>query len=115
MLNNTTGSDNVAIGFGALSSNQTSDCTVAIGHMAMQSHTTGDGNVAIGDFALATSTSGNNNVGIGRQTSANNKDSCILLGNYAQTLNSHELALSGINMIGTITPPPRLLDTCQYG
>ena len=104
ILNNTTGSDNVAAGDGALIANQTGNSNVAVGNAALQAHASGDGNVAIGDFALSVSVTGDDNVGIGRHVSCNNNSSCILLGNYAQTINNNEFAISGINLIGP-TPP----------
>ena len=109
MLNNTTGSDNVAIGDGALVNNQTSNSNVAVGKDALQAHTSGNGNVAVGNFALSLSNTSKDNLAIGRHVSANNKSSCILLGNHAQTINDSELAMSGINIVGTISPVPAIV------
>ena len=111
ILNNTTGSDNVAAGDGALIANQTGNSNVAVGNAALQAHTSGDGNVAIGDFALSVSVTGDDNVGIGRHVSCNNNSSCILLGNYAQTINNNEFAMSGINLIA---PSPPLTTIAGY-
>ena len=111
MQSNTTGTDNVSIGNGALKANTTGDSHVAIGNAALQAHTIGDGNIAIGDFALATDTTGTDNIGIGVHTSSNNYSSCILLGNNAQTLNNSEFAMGGINLIG---PTPSLTSIVGY-
>ena len=109
MLNDTIGSDNVAIGNIALVNNQSGDSNVAIGNAALQAHTDGDGNIAIGDFALSDATSNTDNIGVGRHVSANNKNSCILLGNHAQTTNDHELGMAGINLVAPFSPPPVLI------
>jgi hypothetical protein len=111
ILNNTTGSDNVAAGDGALIANQTGNSNVAVGNAALQAHASGDGNIAIGEFALSVSIAGNDNVGIGRHVSTNNNSSCILLGNHAQTINNNEFAISGINMIG---PSPAMTTIAGY-
>jgi hypothetical protein len=109
MLQNTTGSNIVAVGDGALIVNQTGNSIVSVGNGALQAHTTGDGNIAIGDFAMSSGTSGTDNIGIGIHTSANGNSSCILLGNYAQTMHDNELAMSGINLLATISPAPAIV------
>jgi len=67
---NTTGYDNVALGFEAMK-----DCTegygnVAIGRTALENITTGDYNTALGRGALNATTSGNNNIAIGLNSTA---------------------------------------------
>uniref|UniRef100_UPI0039B78333 beta strand repeat-containing protein n=1 Tax=Leptobacterium meishanense TaxID=3128904 RepID=UPI0039B78333 len=61
----TTGANNVGIGFGALQNSTASD-NVAIGSTALQTNTLGVNNVAIGARALTGITSGNNNIAIGK-------------------------------------------------
>jgi len=109
MLNDISGSDNVAVGNGALNNNKSGDSNVAIGNAALQAHTDGDGNIAIGDFALSGSTINTDNIGVGRHVSANNKNSCILLGNHAQTMNDHELGMAGINLVAPFSSAPVLV------
>ena len=106
LLNNTTGTQNVAIGKEALQSSQTTTGNVAVGHHALKNHITGNGNIGIGNHALIASTTGSNNVGIGSGVSANNNDSCILLGNGAQTVASNEIGVGGINLAAPPSPAP---------
>ena len=106
LLNNTTGNQNVAIGKEALQSSQTTTGNVAVGHHALKNHITGSGNIGIGNHALNASTTGSNNVGIGSGVSSNNNDSCILLGNGAQTVVSNEIGIGGINLATPPSPAP---------
>jgi hypothetical protein len=108
-LNNSTGTNNVAVGAGALYTNQTRDNLVAIGDSALfnnglgatlsfhstentaigsktlYSNTTGYANTANGNFALYSNTEGNSNVGIGHHTLFNNtiKSNLVAIGDSA--------------------------------
>jgi hypothetical protein len=61
---NTTGTDNTAIGSGALFASTTDDNT-AIGADALSGNTTGDGNTAYGLNALFNNTTGSGNIALG--------------------------------------------------
>lgn len=65
LLNNTTGTGNVAIGQLALSQNLNGAFNIAIGSNALQSNTSGSRNVAIGFGSAISSTSGSRNTVIG--------------------------------------------------
>jgi hypothetical protein len=108
LLNNTTGNQNVAIGKDALQSSQTTTGNVAVGHHALRNHITGSGNIGIGRHALNANTTGSNNVGIGSGVSSNGNDSCILLGNGAQTVVSNEIGIGGINLAAPPSPAPSI-------
>jgi len=108
LLNNTTGTQNVAIGKDALKSAQVAIGNVAVGHHALKNNATGNGNIGIGNHALTASTIGSNNVGIGSGVSSNGKDSCILLGNGAQTVVSNEIGIGGINLAAPPSPAPSI-------
>jgi hypothetical protein len=58
-------SDNVAIGYEALSSNTTGFRNFAIGYRALYSNTSGDGNVGLGYMALNQNTTGFRNCAVG--------------------------------------------------
>jgi hypothetical protein len=64
LQNNTTGSDNTAVGKNALHVNTTGNYSVAIGALALQANTTGQ-NVAIGQAAMIATTTGKGNVAVG--------------------------------------------------
>jgi len=64
---NTTGSDNVGVGRGALLVNTTGTENVAVGRSAL-ANSTNTGNTAVGRSALASATSGANNTAIGRSS-----------------------------------------------
>ena len=65
LLDNTTGTDNVAIGITVLANNTSGSQNIGIGTLALLNSTTGDGNLAIGYVAQQLRTSGNYNVGLG--------------------------------------------------
>jgi uncharacterized coiled-coil protein SlyX len=65
MLNNSSGSGNVATGTEALKFNTAGSFNVAIGESALLANTTGINNTAIGPFAGENQTTGSNNVYIG--------------------------------------------------
>jgi hypothetical protein len=62
---NTTGSNNIVMGCGALAKNSTANDNVAIGHLAMHLNTTGTSNVAVGAYALDANTTGIRNTAVG--------------------------------------------------
>ena len=65
LLNNTTGSYNVAFGYDALSSNTTGEYHSAFGFQALDSQTTGTENTAVGYWALQSTTTGGYNTAVG--------------------------------------------------
>jgi hypothetical protein len=65
LYNNTSGINNVAVGIQALYRNTTPNGLVAIGPNALYANTTGVGHVAVGNSALTTNTTGSNNTGVG--------------------------------------------------
>jgi hypothetical protein len=65
LYSNTTGSNNTAIGNDALASNTVGSNNVAIGKIPMKYNVDGINNVAIGGGALAYNVNGNNNVAVG--------------------------------------------------
>jgi hypothetical protein len=99
-----TGTLNVAVGNNAMQSNASGNQNVAVGNQALHNNTTGSDNIGIGCQAFNADTAGNNNVGIGSRVSANNHNSCILLGNGAQTMANNEIGVGGINL-ATASPP----------
>jgi hypothetical protein len=62
---NTTGSNNIVMGAGALARNTTANNNVAIGHLALHLNTTGANNTAVGFQALDANTTGIRNVAVG--------------------------------------------------
>ena len=62
---NTTGSYNIAQGSQALHNNTTGKHNVAQGYQALSSNTTGENNIAQGHWALHYNTTGNNNIALG--------------------------------------------------
>jgi hypothetical protein len=83
LTNNTTGSENVAIGYNALFSATTASENVAIGLDALESVTTGGGNTAIGEKAGYQLTTGSTNVYVGIQAGRNHNtgSNSVFIGN----------------------------------
>ena len=66
MSDNTTGSNNIAIGYNALADNTTLGNNIAIGRSALAAQTSGgEFNVAVGSYALDENTFGDKNVALG--------------------------------------------------
>ena len=65
MRDNTTGNNNTAVGFEALTNNTTANSNTAIGKQCMHTCTTGHSNTAIGYYTLQGLTTGDNNVAVG--------------------------------------------------
>ncbi|SMC54321.1 beta strand repeat-containing protein [Pedobacter nyackensis] len=65
LLVNTTGSRNIALGGFSLTHNTTGNNNTGIGYQALVANITGSNNIAIGDNSLYANTSGNNNIAIG--------------------------------------------------
>jgi hypothetical protein len=86
-LANATGSDNTALGRGALQSVTTGDSNVAVGNTAL-SVCTGNDNIAIGRNAASLSTTGSNNITLGKNasTSTITASNEITLGNSSNTV-----------------------------
>ncbi len=78
----TSGNENAAIGSLALSSNDIGSGNLAIGHNSLGQNTSGDQNVAIGQSALSSNISGSNNVAIGQNalTVASGQDNNVAVG-----------------------------------
>ena len=64
-VNNTTGDENIGLGYNSLFSNTTGGHNTAIGKYSLYSNISGSYNIAIGQQALYSSTSSSNNIGIG--------------------------------------------------
>ena len=75
MVNNTTGTQNIAIGTGSLGNNSTGSFNVAVGHTALQANTTASNNTALGGLALASNTTASNNTAVGYQAGYSNTTS----------------------------------------
>jgi hypothetical protein len=65
LRNNTTASDNTAVGYQAAFSNTTGSLQVAVGTNALRANTTGQYHTAVGYQALFANTTGNNNTAVG--------------------------------------------------
>lgn len=96
LRDNTTGMENVGVGYLALKLNTTGGGNTAVGEQAMEQNTEGDRNVAVGTSALAAATDGFSNVaiGLGAMSSSGNGECNVALGSYA-------LAHSGTGHINT--------------
>ena len=66
----TTGGNNTAVGYNALSSVSSAGINTAVGYLAMEDTTTGGYNVAVGNHALYQNTAGDNAVAIGNSAMA---------------------------------------------
>jgi hypothetical protein len=67
LFSNTTGANNVAIGFEVMKASTSATENTAMGQSSMQSNTTGSGNAAFGRASLYSNTTGPNNTAIGKQ------------------------------------------------
>jgi hypothetical protein len=65
LLENTSASNNTAVGKGAMQANTTGAANTAVGYTAFAANTTASGGVAIGNRAMDSNTTGDYNVGIG--------------------------------------------------
>ena len=65
VLNNTTGSNNIALGSYSLTNNTSGSYNIALSLYALYSNTVGYGGVALGNNALRSNTTGNLNIAIG--------------------------------------------------
>ena len=86
-----TGSNNVAVGYQALTGFTTGDFNVAIGSNALQTNTTGTQNTAIGSMALSQADAATgNNVAVGYQAlkNASGGDN-VAVGTYTSCAPSH--------------------------
>jgi len=89
LMNNTTGSNLVAVGAGALADNTTGLQSVALGRSALRFNTDGNYNVAVGYQALEDNTSGDNNVAVGQQAlNVNTASNNTAVGYQALTSNT---------------------------
>ncbi len=67
-VNNTTGDENIGLGYNSLFSNTTGGHNTAIGKYSLYSNISGNYNIAIGEQALYSFTGGSSNIGIGFKT-----------------------------------------------
>jgi hypothetical protein len=107
------GSDNTAVGDGALSSNTTAGGNTAIGGDALASNTTGNSNVALGVAAGFNATTGSNNVyiGVGMQGVAGESNACHIASIFGQTSASGAaVSINSSGKLGTITSSRRFKD-----
>ena len=86
---NTTGFKNIAVGSGALLANTTGNNNIGIGLQALYNTTTATGNTAVGNEALRV-TNGNNNTGVGYLTLRSNTtgQNNVAIGNSALLSNT---------------------------
>jgi hypothetical protein len=91
MYSNTTGSENSALGAGALSRNTTGGNNTALGSQSLYSNTTASQNTAVGSQALYTNTTGNSNIAMGYQAL------------YASTTASNNTALGYQTLLANTT------------
>jgi hypothetical protein len=103
---NTTGTDNVAIGWQALLDNTTGANNLAVGIYALENNVGGGSNVAIGINSLASNLAGNRNLAIGEDTLSFNTASNNIAIGYNSLLNnttaSNNVAI-GIDSLKTNT------------
>lgn len=98
LFNNTSGSDNAAMGFKAIHSNSTGSFNTATGFEALYSNESGNSNVGTGPQALYSNTSGNDNTAIGYRALYYNTtgSSNVAFGPYAlfsNKANDHSTAI----------------------
>lgn len=93
---NTTGGDNIGIGYGALLSTTVGFGNTAVGERTLQANTTGQNNVALGSYALCRNTTGLSNIAIGVRAA-----SCLLTGSNNIAIGNFSLCsnVSGNNNI----------------
>ena len=72
LFNNTTASNNTAVGYQAGYSNTTGGPITAVGYQALFANTTGTNNTAVGDRALLSNTTGGSNIAVGLYALGNN-------------------------------------------
>ena len=89
-----TGDQNVAVGFDALSANGAGAESVAVGYQALAAHTAGSDNVAVGHRALASLTFDNLNTAVGSGALSSH---IVGDGNTAVGVDSQALHASGAN------------------
>ena len=94
---NTTGGNNVAVGYNVLGANTTGGQNTAVGHTALDANTTASDNTAFGYGALGANTTGDENVAIGKgalqaQTTAEDNTAVGTLA-LAATNNSRNLGI----------------------
>jgi len=107
-LANTTGSDNVAIGYTTLDANTTGIHNVAVGNYAATANTTGQLNTAIGHESMFVATTSQGSVGVGRRslysmTTANNNTAVGYLSGYAITTGAQNTCLGTSSGFSTPT------------
>ena len=93
-----TGSDNTAIGDGALADNTTGDFNTATGHEALGLNGTGKSNTANGTLALFDNTTGSFNIAVG--TGGND---CSIKGGCREARSDHRTTTKGLPVDGGAT------------
>ena len=116
-LPGTTGINDTAVGYSALSLNTTGNGNMASGTFALGDNTTGNSNTAVGGYALGFNTTGNNNIAIGYEagfgnlaTASNNIDignqgtggdsSAIRIGSEGAQTNTYIAGIYGVTSFG---------------
>jgi hypothetical protein len=116
-LPGTTGINDTAVGYSALSADTTGLGNTASGSWALGDNTTGNSNTAVGGYALGFNTTGNNNIAIGYEagfgnlaTASNNIDignqgtggdsSAIRIGSEGAQTNTYIAGIYGVTSFG---------------
>jgi hypothetical protein len=116
-LPGTTGLNDTAVGYSALSADTTGLGNTASGSWALGDNTTGNSNTAVGGYALGFNTTGNNNIAIGYEagfgnlaTASNNIDignqgtggdsSAIRIGSEGAQTNTYIAGIYGVTSFG---------------
>jgi hypothetical protein len=107
---NTTGSDNTAVGSRALSGNTTGDQNTAVGEEALELTTTGSGNTAVGEAALETNVDGswNSAVGKGADVATAGLFNATAIGADAEVSQSNSLVLGSISGVNSAVASTRV-------
>jgi hypothetical protein len=116
-LPSTTGINDTAVGYSALSLNTTGNGNMASGTFALGDNTTGNSNTAVGGYALGFNTTGSNNIAIGYEagfdnlkTASNNIDignqgangdsAAIRIGSAGAQTNTYIAGIYGVTSFG---------------
>jgi hypothetical protein len=106
---NTTGVQNTATGYGALHSS-TGNNNTANGYNALTLLGSGDGNIAIGSGALGTITSGTDNIAIGATTGTSGDTGVIRIGQPGTHMRFFAAGITGVTP-GQPSPVPVVVDS----
>jgi len=95
---NSTGINNIGMGYQALTSNTTGFNNIGIGNRVLEANTIGHDNIGIGETALRDNTTGHDNIGMGFQTLSNNTTGEQNIGMGDQVLTQNTIGTNNIGM-----------------